>query len=71
MEAFGLPTKPNIMKNYQLNIIKEYVSTALISDDPQEHLVNGIAKLIEAYEEETDEAIEYLFEAEKQIPLRR
>ncbi len=59
------------MKEHQIHIIKEYVSTALISDDPEKYLINGITKLIEAYEDDKDEAMEYLFEAEKQIPIRQ
>jgi hypothetical protein len=30
------------MKEYKINVIKEYVSTALISEDPQEELVSNV-----------------------------
>jgi hypothetical protein len=59
------------MKNYQLNIIKEYVTTALISDDPEEHLINAIVNLIDRYIDSIDEVMEYLSEAELKITLKR
>lgn len=61
--------KPNIMKNYQLNIIKEYVSTALISVDAEQTLVEGICELIDLSGNNSEEILEYLFEAEKRIQI--
>ena len=59
------------MKKHQVNIIKEYVSTALISDDPEEVLVKAFTEIIEINEIgcNTIDLIEYLFQAEKNLPL--
>lgn len=60
------------MKNYQLNIIKEYISTALISEDPEEYLQAAIESLFGYlnYEEKEDE-LNAFYEAEKTIPIRK
>jgi hypothetical protein len=58
------------MKEYKINVIKEYVSTALISEDPQEELVSLIYTLTDKLDQEAQEAIlEYLYHEEKRLPI--
>ena len=60
------------MKNYQINIIKEYVSTVLISDDPEEHIHIILERLLDYLSiEQLENELDFMFEAEKQIPLKR
>jgi len=59
------------MKNYQLNIIKEYVSTALISDDPEAYLQAAIENLFQYLnDEQVENELDVLFESEKKIQIR-
>lgn len=58
------------MKEYQINVIKEYVSTALISEDPQEELVSLVFTLMDKLEPEAQDTIlEYLYHEEKRLPI--
>jgi hypothetical protein len=58
------------MKEYKINVIKEYVSTALISEDPQEELVSLIYTLTDKLDQEAQDAIlEYLYHEEKRLPI--
>lgn len=60
------------MKNYQVNIIKEYISTALISEEPEACLQAAIENLFQYLtDEDTENELEALFEAEKEIPIRK
>jgi hypothetical protein len=60
------------MKNYQINIIKEYVSTALISDDPEEHLHIILERLLDYLNvEQLENELEFMYQFEKQMPLRK
>lgn len=61
------------MKEYQKAIINEYVSSALISDDPEEHLLDVIYYLIDTFvdtDEKLHDVIEYLYTEEKRITVR-
>lgn len=58
------------MKEYKINVIKEYVSTALISEDPEEELVSLVFTLINRLETEAQDAVlEYLYHEEKRLPI--
>jgi len=60
------------MKNYQLSIIKEYISTCLISEEPEVYLQAAIENLFQYLcDEDTNHELEALFEAEKTIPIRK
>lgn len=60
------------MKNYQINIIKEYISTALISEEPEIYLQAVIESLFQYLNaEQVENELDALFQAEKQMPLRR
>ena len=60
------------MKNYKRNIIKEYVSTALISDDPETYLQAAIENLFQYLNAEQEEnELDALFESEKKIQIRK
>ena len=60
------------MKNYQLNIIKEYISTALISDDPEVYLQAAIINLFQYLtDEDKENELDSLFQCEKEIPIRK
>jgi len=60
------------MKKYQLNIIKEYISTCLISEEPELCLQAAIENLFQYLcDEDRDHELEALFEAEKTIPIRK
>jgi hypothetical protein len=61
------------MKEYQRAIINEYVSSALISADPEEHLLDVIYYLIDTFvdtDEKLHDVIEYLYTEEKRITVR-
>jgi hypothetical protein len=61
------------MKEYQKAIINEYVSSALISADPEEHLLDVIYYLIDTFvdtDEKLHDVIEYLYTEEKRITVR-
>jgi len=61
------------MKEYQRAIINEYVSTALISADPEEHILDVIYYLIDTFvdtDEKLHDVIEYLYTEEKRITVR-
>jgi predicted metal-binding protein len=58
------------MKGYKLHIIKEYVSTALISEDPDEALQEAIMELINLAPDQQDDALDYLHHKEKQLTIR-
>ncbi len=59
------------MKKYQVNIIKEYVSTALISDDPETYLQAAIENLFQYLNaEQVENELDVLFESEKKITVR-
>ena len=61
------------MKDYQRAIINEYVSTALISADPEEHILDVIYYLIDTFvdtDEKLHDVIEYLYTEEKRITVR-
>lgn len=58
------------MKGYKINVIEEYVSTALISEDPNEALIEAITVLINLAPDQQDDALEYLHHKEKQLPIR-
>ena len=58
------------MKGYKINVIKEYVSTALISEDPEEALTEAITVLINLAPDQEDDALDYLHHKEKQLPIR-
>ena len=61
------------MKEYQKNIINEYVSSALISADPEEHFLDVIYYLIDTFvdtDEKLHDVIEYLYTEEKRITVR-
>ena len=58
------------MKGYKLHIIKEYVSTALISEDPDEALQEAIIELINLAPDQEDDALDYLHHKEKQLTIR-
>jgi hypothetical protein len=58
------------MKGYKLHIIKEYVSTALISEDPEEAIQEAIMVLINLAPDQQDDALDYLHHKEKQLPIR-
>jgi hypothetical protein len=59
------------MKKYQVNIIKEYVSTALISDDPETYLQAAIENLFQYLNaEQVETELDVLFESEKKIQIR-
>jgi hypothetical protein len=59
------------MKKYQVNIIKEYVSTALISDDPEAYLQAAIENLFQYLNaEQVETELDVLFESEKKIQIR-
>lgn len=55
------------MKGYKVNVIKEYVSTALISDDPEEALIEAITVLINLAPDQEDDALDYLHHKEQQL----
>lgn len=58
------------MKEYKINVIKEYVSTALISEDPEEELVSLVFTLIDKLEPEAqDTVLEYLYHEERRLPV--
>jgi hypothetical protein len=58
------------MKEYKINVIKEYVSTALISEDPEEELVSLVFTLINRLEQEAQDAVlEYLYHEERRLPV--
>ena len=60
------------MKNYQINIIKEYGSTAVISDDPEEQLHIILERLLDYLNvEQLENELEFMYQFEKQMPLRR
>jgi hypothetical protein len=60
------------MKKYQLSIIKEYISTCLISEEPDVYLQAAILNLFDYLcGEDLEHELEALFEAEKKIPIRR
>jgi len=60
------------MKNYQRNVIKEYISTALISEEPEVYLQTVIENLFDYLcGEDLEIELEALFEAEKTTPIRR
>jgi hypothetical protein len=61
------------MKEYQKNIINEYVSTAMISEEPEEHISHIIYFLIDIFvntDEKLHEVVEYVYEKEKKIKIR-
>ena len=61
------------MKEYQKNIINEYISTAMISEDPEEHILHIIYFLMDIFidtDEKVHEAIEYVYQKEKKIKIR-
>ncbi len=61
------------MKDYQRAIINEYVSSALISADPEEHILDVIYYLIDTFvdtDEKLHDVIEYLYTEEKKITVR-
>jgi|DEB0MinimDraft_6_1074348.scaffolds.fasta_scaffold00106_42 hypothetical protein len=59
------------MKEYQRNIIKEYVSTALISDDPETYLQAAIENLFQYLNaEQVENELDTLFKSEKTIQIR-
>lgn len=60
------------MYEHQKHIIKEFISTALISEDPEEYLMQAFLKVIDIADdgdEAKSEVVEYLYEAEKIIPI--
>ena len=58
------------MKEYKINVIKEYVSTAIYSEDPQEELVSLVFTLIDKLDpEEQDTVLEYLYHEERRLPI--
>ena len=58
------------MKEYKINVIKEYVSTAIYSEDPQEELVSLVFTLIDKLDPEAQDAVlEYLYHEEKRLPI--
>lgn len=59
------------MKGYKINVIEEYVSTALISEDPNEALIEAITVLINLAPDQEDDALDYLHHKEKQLPIRK
>lgn len=62
------------MYAHQSHIIKEYISTALISDDPEEALLSAFEKVIELAEKDVQFLyllLEYLYEKEKELPIMR
>ena len=59
-----------LMKEYKINVIKEYVSTALISEDPEEELVSLVFTLIDKLDPEAqDTVLEYLYHEERRLPI--
>ena len=57
------------MKEYKISVIKEYVSTVLISEDPEEELISLVFTLIDKLEPEAQDTIlEYLYHEEKRLP---
>lgn len=58
------------MKGYKYNIIEDFVSTTLISEDPQEVLENAIGYIIDLADSSEDDAFEYLYSYEKNIKIR-
>lgn len=60
------------LKDYEINIIHDYVSTALISEDPEEYLQRAMVTLIEISSVKIDKSalLEYLYHSEKTIVLR-
>lgn len=60
------------MKEYKINVIKEYVSTAIISEEPQEELVSLLLTLIDKLDPDMEDSVlEYLYQEEKRIPITR
>lgn len=58
------------MKEYKINVIKEYVSTAIYSEEPQEELVSLVFTLIDKLDpEEQDTVLEYLYHEERRLPI--
>ena len=46
------------------------MSTALISEDPNEALIEAITVLINLAPDQEDDALDYLHHKEKQLPIR-
>ena len=60
------------MKKHQISIIEEYISTAMISDDPETHIKWAILYLITSLSpEDISNAVEILYQQEKKIEIRR
>lgn len=60
------------MYEHQIHIIKEFISTALICDDPEKALLDAFLKTIDIADdgEVLEFALtEYLYQAEKTLPL--
>lgn len=59
------------MLGHQKYIIKEFISTALISEDPQEVLERGFEEAWDCIASDEDKLhlVDFLFESEKNIPL--
>ena len=61
------------MKEYQKNIINEYISTAMISEDPEEHISHIIYFLMDIFidtDAKVHEVLEYVYQKEKKIKIR-
>ena len=58
------------MKKHQISIIEEYISTAMISDDPEYHIKWALIYLITLLSPENiSNAVEIFYEQEKKIQI--
>jgi recombinational DNA repair protein (RecF pathway) len=61
------------MKGYELNVIVEHISTAMITEDPEETLFQTFLYVLSELVD-TDyqhEILEYLYQSEKNMEIRK
>jgi len=60
------------MKKHQISIIDEYISTAMISDDPESHIKRALLYVITSVNpEEVSNIVETIYQLEKKIEIRK
>lgn len=58
------------MKEYEKGIIRQFVTTALISDDPEQYLTTAIEELVDEFAEPfRSQKIDQLFEIEQDMEV--
>lgn len=60
------------MKKHQKSIVEEYISTAMISEDPEYHIKWALIYLITSLNpEDISNVVEILYQQEKKIEIKR